>query len=69
MIHKTPKYVHVNSLYRRGYRLYNKLCGRFAIKDSDEKATRANWVRPLRDGPHHDMPHVGAVLLEGWISA
>lgn len=55
-------------LYSRGYRLYNKLYGRFAIHDGDNPVYK-RWNKPLINGPHHDMPHVGAVILEGWISA
>lgn len=66
MSHRTPRNVHVNNLYRRGYRLWNRLYGRFAIIDN-EKGTRK--IEPLPNGPHGDFTHAGIVILEGWISA
>ena len=64
--HRTPKNVAVHNLYRRGYRLYNRLFGNFIIVDHDKGHRK---IEPLPHGPHNDLPHVGVVVLEGWISA
>jgi hypothetical protein len=67
--HRKTRDVHVHSLYVRGYRLYNRLCGTFAIRDHHEDTKYKKLIRPLPNGPHMDLPHVGVVILEGWISA
>lgn len=52
----------IHKLYRRGYRLYNRLYGNFRIKDGKNPA-----IVPLEGC--QDLRAVGAQLLEGWVSA